>query len=220
MPSLFLIDRVFGSVCDAQMFSPLWRFHCHIWWMPDKQYFSQKLIRVSRSLIQKTLTRPFFIFKGIMNSQCYEGKLQVNYLLKATPPPRDEPNGPQCPLGCFSWYYWLESSRKYCEGFTQWALMTLLMTILRLFRWRQYKYFLGINIMVLIAPWDNSLDIISLQPVKKLLGINPMGLIFPWYDFLEIISLHTEKTIIGINTMVLSDFSVDSLDVIALQTVR
>ena len=48
---------------------------------------------------------------------------------------------------------------------------------------------LGINPMVLSAPWDDSLMIIALQRVKQLLGINPMGNSAPWDDSLEIIAL-------------------------------
>ena len=49
--------------------------------------------------------------------------------------------------------------------------------------------------MGLSAPWVGSLDIISLQPVKKWMGINPMGLSAPWADSLGIIDFHTAKTI-------------------------
>ena len=41
--------------------------------------------------------------------------------------------------------------------------------------------------MGLSAPWDNSLEIIVMNPVKKLLGINPMGLSDPRAKYLYII---------------------------------
>ena len=43
--------------------------------------------------------------------------------------------------------------------------------------------------MILSDPWADSLDIISLQLVKKLLEINPMDCRAPWGDSLEIIYL-------------------------------
>ena len=43
------------------------------------------------------------------------------------------------------------------------------------------------------APWDNSLEIIALYPVKILLGINPMVLSAPRDESLENISLHKVK---------------------------
>ena len=39
------------------------------------------------------------------------------------------------------------------------------------------------------APWDDSLGIISLKPVKTILGINPMGISALWYEYLDIIAL-------------------------------
>ena len=47
------------------------------------------------------------------------------------------------------------------------------------------------------APWDDSIEIIVLKPVKKLLGINPMGIIAPRDDSLEIISLQKLNNIAG-----------------------
>ena len=44
-----------------------------------------------------------------------------------------------------------------------------------------------------IAPWDDSLDIIALHPVKKLPGINQMGHSAPWAESLDIIALNTAK---------------------------
>ena len=49
--------------------------------------------------------------------------------------------------------------------------------------------------MGLIAPRDDSFDIIGLCPVKKLIGINPMGLSAPWDDSLYNIFLDTVKQI-------------------------
>ena len=47
--------------------------------------------------------------------------------------------------------------------------------------------------MGISAPWDDSLGIISLEPVKKIPGINPMGLISPWDDSIYIIYLYPVK---------------------------
>ena len=44
------------------------------------------------------------------------------------------------------------------------------------------------NPMGISAPWAESIDIISLRPVK-VQGMTPMGLIYPWVDSLEVISL-------------------------------
>ena len=66
------------------------------------------------------------------------------------------------------------------------------------------------NRMGLSAPWDDSLEIIALYPVKNtrdepngtscplgknldMQGIKPMGLSAPWAYSLEIIALHTAK---------------------------
>ena len=43
--------------------------------------------------------------------------------------------------------------------------------------------------MVISAPMADSLEIITLHPVKKLIGIDPMGLRYPWDDSLDIIAL-------------------------------
>ena len=40
--------------------------------------------------------------------------------------------------------------------------------------------------MGLSAPWDDSFDSITLQPIKKWLGINAMVLSVPWFKFLEL----------------------------------
>ena len=47
--------------------------------------------------------------------------------------------------------------------------------------------------MGLSAPWDDSLDIIALQPVQNWLEMNPMGRSVPWDDFLYVIAFHTAK---------------------------
>ena len=47
--------------------------------------------------------------------------------------------------------------------------------------------------MDLSSPWDDSLDIIALQPVKKWLRINKMGLSSPWANYIDIITLQTAK---------------------------
>ena len=52
--------------------------------------------------------------------------------------------------------------------------------------------------MSLSDPWADSLDIISLKPVKKLLEINPMGLSAPWDDSLGIIALQPVKKCHGL----------------------
>ena len=66
-------------------------------------------------------------------------------------------------------------------------------TLLILLPCRQLKKWLGINSMVFSTPWDDSLDIIMLQPVKKWPGINPMGLSAPWADSLDIIAFQTAE---------------------------
>ena len=48
---------------------------------------------------------------------------------------------------------------------------------------------LVINPMFLSAPRADSIEIISLQPVKKLIGINPMILSVPWDNSLDIVAL-------------------------------
>ena len=53
--------------------------------------------------------------------------------------------------------------------------------------------------MGLSAPWAYSLDMISLNPVKKLMGFNPMSLSVPWADYLIIIALNPVLKILGIN---------------------
>ena len=40
-------------------------------------------------------------------------------------------------------------------------------------------------------PRADSVEIIALHPVKKLVGINPMSLSAPWDDSLDIITLKT-----------------------------
>ena len=52
---------------------------------------------------------------------------------------------------------------------------------------------IGINPMGLSAPWDDSIDIIILNPLKKILWINPMGISYPWENYLVIIALQTFK---------------------------
>ena len=47
----------------------------------------------------------------------------------------------------------------------------------------------GMNPMGLSAPWDDSIDIIAFNPVKKIQGMNPMVLSAPWADSLEMTSL-------------------------------
>ena len=44
--------------------------------------------------------------------------------------------------------------------------------------------------MFLSAPRDDSIEIISLKPVKKLIWINPMILSAPWDEYLDIIALN------------------------------
>ena len=45
-----------------------------------------------------------------------------------------------------------------------------------------------VNSMGLSAPWDDSLEIIVINPVKTLLGINPMGLSDPRAKYLDIVA--------------------------------
>ena len=47
--------------------------------------------------------------------------------------------------------------------------------------------------MGLSAPWAESLDIISLRPVKKFPRVNPMGLSVPMADSLDIIAFQADK---------------------------
>ena len=47
--------------------------------------------------------------------------------------------------------------------------------------------------MGLSAPWDDSLDIIALQPVKKCLEINQMGVSVPCSNSLYINFFQTDK---------------------------
>ena len=47
--------------------------------------------------------------------------------------------------------------------------------------------------MGLSSPCNDSPGIIALKLVKKWLGINPMVLIVPWDDSLDIIALQTDK---------------------------
>ena len=47
--------------------------------------------------------------------------------------------------------------------------------------------------MGLSAPWDDYLDIIDLQPVKKWIGVNPLGLSYPWSKSIDIIDFHKAK---------------------------
>ena len=49
------------------------------------------------------------------------------------------------------------------------------------------------NLMVLSAPWDDSLDIITLQQIHKFQGMNPMGLSASWSNSIEMIPLQPEK---------------------------
>ena len=48
--------------------------------------------------------------------------------------------------------------------------------------------------MGLSDPMNDSLDIISSQPVNKWLGINPTGLSGSWADSIDIISFQIAKT--------------------------
>ena len=47
----------------------------------------------------------------------------------------------------------------------------------------------GMNPMGLSDPWSDSLEIISLQQVKKNVRVNPIFLSDPWANSLDIISL-------------------------------
>ena len=47
--------------------------------------------------------------------------------------------------------------------------------------------------MVLSTPWSDSLDIITLQPVKKLPWVNPMGLSVPMANSIDIIAFQINK---------------------------
>ena len=47
--------------------------------------------------------------------------------------------------------------------------------------------------MGLSAPWADSLDIITFQPVKKWPWVKPMVLSVPWNNYIDIVSLHTAK---------------------------
>ena len=60
--------------------------------------------------------------------------------------------------------------------------------------------------MGLSASWDDSLDYYCLADSKnKFLGINPIGISDPREDSLEIITLQEVKKLLVINPMVLSD---------------
>ena len=52
--------------------------------------------------------------------------------------------------------------------------------------------------MGLSAPYTESLDIISLKPVKNILGINPMGLNDPRDESLVIVALRPVKKFWGL----------------------
>ena len=47
--------------------------------------------------------------------------------------------------------------------------------------------------MGLSAPWEESFDVIALQPLKNWPGINPIGLSIPWANSLGIINFKTAK---------------------------
>ena len=55
--------------------------------------------------------------------------------------------------------------------------------------------------MCLSAPRYDSLDSVTLRPVKKLIGINPLRLSATWTDYIDILALNPVNKILGINPM-------------------
>ena len=73
--------------------------------------------------------------------------------------------------------------------------------------------------MSLSAPWDDSLDIIALNPVLKI-EINQISLSDPWADSIGIIDFQPVRKSPGINPMGLSVPCSDSIDMIPLLTAK